>query len=126
VATFTWITDIKLNKSNVFRIMKNGRSRWKIENETFNTLKNLGYHFEHNYGHGDDHLSTIFDFLMLLAFLTNQIVQAACRIFRAIEFKIKTKIKLWQSIKSVFHTLIVQSMEQIYRHVAMLFDVKLE
>ena len=25
-----------------------GRSRWKIENETFNTLKNQGYHFEHD------------------------------------------------------------------------------
>ena len=30
-----------------------GRARWKIENETFNTLKNQGYNFEHNYGHGD-------------------------------------------------------------------------
>ena len=50
VITFTWITDIKLNKNNVFTVMKAGRSRWKIENETFNTLKNLAYHFEHNYG----------------------------------------------------------------------------
>ena len=32
--------------------MRGGRARWKIENETFNTLKNQGYHFEHNYGHG--------------------------------------------------------------------------
>nr|WP_198246747.1 hypothetical protein [methane-oxidizing endosymbiont of Gigantopelta aegis] len=23
------------------------RARWRIENETFNTLKNQGYHFEH-------------------------------------------------------------------------------
>lgn len=126
MTTFTWITDIKLNKNNVFRVMMAGRSRWKIENETFNTLKNLGYHFEHNYGHGDDHLSTIFAFLMLLAFLIDQIIQSACHIFRAIELKIKTKIKLWQSIKSVFHTVLVQSVEQIYRHVAILFDVKLE
>ena len=30
--------------------MRAGRCRWKIENETFNTLKNQGYNFEHNYG----------------------------------------------------------------------------
>ena len=36
------------------------RARWKIENETFNTLKNQGYHFEHNYGHGEQHLSVVF------------------------------------------------------------------
>jgi hypothetical protein len=26
--------------------MKGGRARWRIENETFNTLKNQGYNFE--------------------------------------------------------------------------------
>jgi hypothetical protein len=30
--------------------MSGGRARWKIENETFNTLKNQGYQFEHNFG----------------------------------------------------------------------------
>jgi len=28
-----------------------GRARWRIENETFNTLKNQGYGFERNFGH---------------------------------------------------------------------------
>jgi hypothetical protein len=36
-----------------------GRARWKIENETFNTLKNQGYQFEHNFGHGKQNLSCI-------------------------------------------------------------------
>jgi len=27
-------------------VMRAGRARWKIENETFNTLKNQGYHFD--------------------------------------------------------------------------------
>ena len=39
--------------------MRAGRSRWKVENETFNTLKNLGYNLEHNYGHGKQHLATV-------------------------------------------------------------------
>ncbi|MFK7947863.1 MAG: transposase, partial [Saprospiraceae bacterium] len=110
ITTFSWITSIKINKNNVRNIMKAGRSRWKIENETFNTLKNLGYHFEHNYGHGKDHLSTTFAFLMLLAFLIDQIIQAACHIFNMIEVNIRTKIKLWESIKATFHSLICESM----------------
>jgi hypothetical protein len=38
--------------NDVEPVMRGGRARWKIENETFNTLKNQGYNFEHNYGHG--------------------------------------------------------------------------
>jgi len=40
---FCWITDFKLHARNVYKVMRAGRSRWKIENETFNTLKNQGY-----------------------------------------------------------------------------------
>ncbi|MDO8466512.1 MAG: transposase, partial [Gallionella sp.] len=49
---FTWITDFPLSTDKVFALMRGGRARWKIENETLNTLKNQGYHFEHNFGHG--------------------------------------------------------------------------
>lgn len=55
---FTWITDLKLSADTVEPIMRGGRARWKIENETFNTLKNQGYALEHNYGHGEQHLAT--------------------------------------------------------------------
>jgi len=47
---FSWVTDLRVSKRNVFHLMRGGRARWKIENETFNTLKNQGYNFEHNYG----------------------------------------------------------------------------
>ena len=53
--------------------MIGGRSRWKVENETFNTLKNQGYNFEYNYVHGNNNLSTILSILMLLAFMIYQI-----------------------------------------------------
>ncbi len=49
---FSWVTDIDLDRSLLLKFVRGGRSRWRIENETFNTLKNQGYHFEHNYGHG--------------------------------------------------------------------------
>jgi hypothetical protein len=40
----SWITDIELTPDNVFQIMRAGRARFQIENETFNTLKNPDYH----------------------------------------------------------------------------------
>ena len=59
VQHFSWITDLCVNKGTVYRLMQGARARWRIENETFNTLKNQGYHFEHNFGHGYQHLSGV-------------------------------------------------------------------
>ncbi|PJD91453.1 MAG: hypothetical protein CK424_06460 [Legionella sp.] len=42
-------------------------------NETFNTLKNQGYNFEHNYGHGYKNLCSVMTMLMMLAFLMDQV-----------------------------------------------------
>lgn len=115
--TFTWVTDIKLNAQRVYAIMRAGRARWKIENETFNTLQNLGYHFEHNYGHGKDHLSTTLAHLMLPAFYLDQFVQACSKVFRTLEQHIRTKKRLWQTISALFQTSVCLSMDQIYRRV---------
>lgn len=81
VQYFCWITDFTVTADNVFRIMRGGRARWKIDakRETFNTLKNQGYHFEHNFGHGKKNLSVVFALLMMLAFLVDQVQQSACR-----------------------------------------------
>ena len=43
------------------------------QNETFQTLKKQGYHLEHNYGHGKEHLSSTLAGLMLLSFLFDQV-----------------------------------------------------
>ena len=57
------------------QLVRAARARWKIENEGFNTLKNQGYHLEHNFGHGDQHLSEAFFTLNLLAFFIHQIFE---------------------------------------------------
>jgi hypothetical protein len=72
----SWVTDQKVSKDNVVELVRAGRARWKIENETFNTLKNQGYHVEHNFGHGQRHLSNNFFILNLLAFTIHQILCA--------------------------------------------------
>ena len=42
VQHFSWITDLAVTPVTVMPLMRYGRVRWKIENETFNTLKNQG------------------------------------------------------------------------------------
>jgi hypothetical protein len=39
---FSWVTDLEITPDNAMEIMRCGRARWRIENETFNTLKNQG------------------------------------------------------------------------------------
>lgn len=124
--TFTWCTDFLLDKKNVQKIMEIGRCRWKIENETFNTLKNQGYNFEHNYGHGYKHLATSFAFLMFIAFAIDQLCQKASSLFKKVWVAAKTKIRVWESVKAVFMTQYVKSFEHIYIIIAQMFEVKLE
>jgi hypothetical protein len=112
---FCWVTDFTLTRENVYPIMRAGRARWKVENETFNTLKNQGYHFEHNYGLGRKNLSMVFVMLMFLAFLTDQIQQMSCPLFRAAWKKAGCKRDLWEKIRGVFHLIAVESMEMLYR-----------
>jgi hypothetical protein len=54
-------------------IVRWGRCRWKVENENNNVLKTKGYHFEHNYGHGEHTLSTLLLTLLLYAFLCHTV-----------------------------------------------------
>ena len=54
-----WITELKVSRFTLERLMCAGRAHWKVENETFNTLKNQGYYLEPNYGHGYEHLTIV-------------------------------------------------------------------
>lgn len=112
---FCWITDFKITRRNAYQIMQGGRTRWKVENETLNTLKNQGYNFEHNYGPGQKFLSTIFVSLMMLAFLVDQVQQIACPVFRTAWKKAGCKRELWEKIRAAFHFFLLDSMETIYR-----------
>lgn len=44
---FQWLTDLEITQTNAYAVAMTGRKRWKIENEGFNTQKNLRYKLEH-------------------------------------------------------------------------------
>jgi len=114
---FSWVTDLPVTpvRKMLPLIERGGRARWKVENETFNTLKNQGYHFEHNYGHGIKNLSTILMMLMMLAFLVDQVQQIACPLFRAALAKINCRQRLWEKMRALFFELEFQSMAELYK-----------
>jgi len=118
VKHFTWITDIPLMPSTVRLVMKGGRARWKIENETFNTLKNQGYHFEHNYGHGYNQLSTVMAMLMFLAFLVDQAQETCCALFQRALKKVKRRTRFWLRLQSLFMEYFILSWETLYEAIA--------
>ena len=124
VKYFSWITDLRITQGNARWLVRGGRSRWKIENETFNTLKNQGYHFEHNYGHGDQNLSVVFAMLMMLAFLVDQVQQLCCPLFRAVWKKAGSKRALWEKIRSHYWHFTFQSMRHL--HEVILYDLAKE
>lgn len=121
---YACVTDIPLTADNVVDVVRAGRSRWKVDNETFNTLKNLGYNLEHNYGHGKEHLATVFAVLMMLAFLPDQIQETCCAYFQAARDRFQTRKALWQAMRELFHVCLIDEWATFFsviiwgRHVA--------
>ena len=113
VQHFSWVTDLRVSPRNVYHLMRGGRARWKIENETFNTLKNQGYNFEHNYGHGRQNLSVVFATVMMLAFLVDQTQQLCCALFQAVWAKLGSKRLLWERMRALFYDYRLDSMRAL-------------
>jgi hypothetical protein len=113
-----WITNLDLTRQQLYAIAQAGRARWKIENETFNTLKNQGYNLEHNYGHGQWYLSTVMALIMLLAFFIDQITKAYDQEFEHALLEAKTLRDLRQKVRVLFDFIPTKSMKLIYQIIA--------
>ena len=109
----SWVTDIKVTKQNVEQLTRAGRCRWKIENECFNTLKNQGYHIEHNYGHGKKYLSHNMYLLTLLAFYFHQIFELTDGAYQACRKKLVSKRYMWEKFRSIISFFIMDSWEMV-------------
>ena len=109
----SWVTDIEISESNAALLMRGGRARWKIENETFNTLKNHGYHLEHNYGHGSRYLSQALFLLNLLAFFFHQIFQMADGLYRQARAGFTSRVEFWNAIRSAFRLLLFDGWDEV-------------
>lgn len=118
----SWATDIEIHAGNVFELMKTGRSRWKDENEIFNTLKNQGYHLEHNFGHGKENLAANFALFANLAFLTDQIEELSCPLYQTARDVMGTKNGLWKKVQVLIEMIEFESWTDLIESIA--FKIK--
>ena len=72
---FEYVTNLTVKDSTIEKLILAGRKRWKVENEGNNTLKNQGYYFDHNYGHGKKHLSAVIATLIVFSFLVHTVLR---------------------------------------------------
>ncbi len=114
----SWVTDIPLDDDNIEELVKIGRCRWMIENEVFNTVKNHGYHIEHNYGHGVKHLSINFFLLNMIAFFLHQIFELTDRTYQWLRKRMGSKKNLWDHLRVYCHALIFPDWEDLLLRLA--------
>ena len=109
----SWVTDLQITEENVTIMVKGARCRWKIENECFNTLKNQGYHIEHNYGHGEKNLCFNFFLLTLLAFFFHQIFELTDHLYQACRLKYGSKLNLWNHLRAYIRIFVFDSWDHL-------------
>jgi hypothetical protein len=94
-------TSLSLDDRRVLEVVAAGRSRWKIENENNNTLKTKGYHFEHNYGHGQQYLSSVLASLIILAFLVHTVLEWMDDPYQLLRRKLPSRQRLFSDIRTL-------------------------
>ena len=96
-----WITNLRITDQNVAAIVAAGRARWKIENENNNTLKTKGYHLEHNFSHGQKHLSSLLAAMNILAFLYHTFLSFTDEHYRLIRATLPTRQTFFDDLRAL-------------------------
>jgi len=113
----SWVTDLTLDEQNLEWITRGGRARWKIENESFNTLKNQGYHLEHNFGHGSENLSEALFLLNLLAFFFHQIFELLDELYQQARAGFSARREYWNAIRNSFRMFLFKNWDEVLHRI---------
>jgi hypothetical protein len=109
----SFVTDLPVSPDNVVELVACGRARWKIENETFNVLKNNGYNLEHSFGHGKKNLSAILVSLNLLAFAMHTICDLGEELWRNARAKLGPRYNFFSKLAAMTIYLIFSSWDDL-------------
>jgi hypothetical protein len=109
----SFVTDLPVGPNHVVELAACGRARWKIENETFNVLKNKGYNLEHSFGHGKQHLAAILVSLNLLAFAFHTVCDIGDALWRKARTKLGPRYNFFSKLAAITVYLIFPSWEDL-------------
>jgi hypothetical protein len=96
-----FVTSLDVTPENVAEIAACARARWKIENESFNVLKNNGYHLEHNFGHGKQNLAMLFAAMNLLAFAMHTVCDCLEDLWRDARTAKRARKRFFEHIRTI-------------------------
>ena len=108
-----WATQHEVTRTTVKAIVQAGRTRWKVENENNNVLKTKGYHFEHNFGHGTQHLATFLLTLNLLAFLFHTVLDLTDAKYKLLRDKLRARKTFFDDLRALTRYLYYESWEHL-------------
>lgn len=109
----SFITMDKVDAGNVVELAEEGRTRWKSENETNNTLKNQGYNLEHNFGHGKEHLANFLTTLNLLAFLLHTTLAFLDEEYQALRRELVVRKEFFNDIRALLRYMVFDSWDNL-------------
>jgi DNA-directed RNA polymerase subunit RPC12/RpoP len=109
-----FITDFEVLETTVEAIVRDGRARWKVENENNNVLKTKGYHLEHNFGHGSQYLSSLLLSLNLLAFLFHTVLGLVDEKYRLLRQALRKRQKFFQDMETLLQYLLFDSWDDLF------------
>ncbi len=111
---FAYITNIPQSSETVITTADCGRLRWKIENEGFNTQKNLGYAMEHKYSRVSYLALKNYYQLLQIGHMINQFVEKSKDFVEMLEsFSGKTVESLWLDFNVFMKTIPVTETQKI-------------
>jgi hypothetical protein len=114
----SFITDLPVNRDTIAEFAACGRARWKIENETFNVLKNNGYNLEHSFGHGKQNLAALLVTLNLLAFAFHTVCDQAEQWWRLARSKVSSRAQFFSTMVAITSYLIFSSWDDLLQTMA--------
>lgn len=112
--TFAYITNIPQSSEAVIITADSGRLRWKIENEGFNTQKNLGYAMEHKFSRVSYIAMKNYYQLLQIGHMINQFVEKSNDFIELLNaYSGKTIESLWLDLNVFMKTIPVTEAQKI-------------
>ncbi len=113
-----WATDHPLAEPSLRSFVTAARTRWKNENENHNVLKNYGYHLEHNFGHGRQHLASLLVVLNLLAFLFHTVLDLCDALYRRVRAELGPRQTFFNDLQALTRYLYFDSWQALITFMA--------
>ena len=110
-----FVTNHPLTADNVVPLVRDGRARWKSENETNNVLKTKGYHLEHNFGHGQQFLANFMITLNLLAFLFHTLLELLDEQYRRLRLHLVARRDFFNDLRALLRYMLFDNWNHLMR-----------